>query len=354
MERRAKTKYQEKGRGLQAPGSVPYTSDIAPCKKVCRLTKAPILLTIFLIAFSIFSPQEARTQGITAYEISRLAARLKAIEEKLTSIDSEFTALKDELQRVTNELGHEGTKPKSFWRKLPVVSWLSTRKRGKLFSRSQELADRMSKLWEERKPRVKEFITVANKVIEKSSLRITALAEAFLRDDSTTREEAAKQISDLSELWALVERAREARDKYAPETPTPAGVESLPTLLSDDPEDLRLWAAIWRDEAAREQDKTAKLREKIKDLELKKDQLEWFMEKSEEIQRRTEERDITGVGIGDTPWNNDVATEREIESIKEEIAKLKTSEQEHEEKAKQHQQLAEEVEAKLKGNSEDD
>ena len=45
---------------------------------------------------------------------------------------------------------------------------------------------------------------------------------------------------------------------------------------------------------------------------------------------------------------------KEIESIKEEIVKLKISKQEHEEKAKQHQQLAEEIEAKLRRIPEDD
>ena len=354
MERRAKNKGQEKEKNPRASGLMPCASDTAPHEEVRPSTKALILLVIFLIAFSIFPPQEARAQEITAYEISRLATLLKTIEERLIYIDNEFASLKNELGLVTNELSQEEAKPKSFWRKLPVMGWLSARKRGKLFARSQELADEMSRLREERKPRIEEFTTVANKLIQKSSLRITVLAEAFLRDDSTTREEAAKQISELSELWALVERTRKARDKYAPETPVPGDEESLPILLSEDPEDLKQWAAIWRDEAKRERDKAAKLGEKIKDLELQKDQREWFLEKSEDMRRITEERDITGVGIGDTPWNNDIATEREIESIKEEIAKLKISKQEHEEKAKQHQQLAEEIEAKLRGISEDD
>ena len=353
MERRAKGKDQEREKDLHAPGFMPYTSDIAPHEEVFSSTKTLILLTI-LIASSVFFPQEARTQEIMASEISRLATRLKALEERLTFIDSEFTSLKDELERVANEKDREETKPKSFWRKLPVVSWLGKRKSGKLYARSQELSDEMSKLWEERNPRIEEFTTVANELIQKSSSRITALAEAFLRDDSTTQEEAARQVSELSELWALVARTREARDKYAPKTPPPGDEEGLPTLLSNDPEDLKQWVAIWRDEAVSERDKAAKLGEKIKDLERRKIQLEWLMEKSEDFRRKTEERDITGVGIGNTPWNNDVATEREIEIIKENMAKLETSKQEHEEKADQHQQLAEEIEAKLKGKLEDD
>ena len=354
MERRTKSKGQEKEKNPRALGFMIYTSDTAFREEVRLSAKALILLIILLIAFSIFSSQEARTQEITVHEIFRLAALLKIVEERLIYIDNEFASLENELSRVTKELNQEKAKPKSFWRKLPVMGWLSDRKIGKLHTRSQELADEIIKLGEARKPKIKELTTLSNELIQKSNLRITALAEAFLGDDSTTQEEAAKQISELSGLWALVERTRKARDKYAPETPTPEDEVSLPTLLSEDPADLWLWAAIWRDESVRELDKAAKLGEKIKDLELRKEQLEWFMEKSEDIRRITEEREITGVGIGDTPWNNDIATEREIEDIKEEIEKLGTSKQGHEEKAKQHQQLAEEIEAKLRGISEDD
>ena len=89
--------------------------------------------------------EEIQTQKVTASEISDLAVQLEGIEEKLTSIDNNFTSLESERNDVNKELREEEAKPRGFWHRLPLIGGtLRTRKIGGLFSRSQELAEEMS------------------------------------------------------------------------------------------------------------------------------------------------------------------------------------------------------------------
>lgn len=356
MASRAKSKHQEEVRKLDALDTVSHKSNTAFVGKARLLAKVITALIVVQILF-IFLPQEAQTQEITAQEISRLATLLDNVEEKLTSINSDLASMKMELRDVSVELvriKEEDAKPKSVLLRLPGMGWFRRRKIGKLYTRSRELANEIRGQTVKLKPLKAEFIAVADELIEKANSRMTALAEAFLGSGSMTQEEVARHLSELVELKTLSKRTREARDKFAPESPAPVEEKSLPTLLSNDPEYLRLSAAILKDEAAEERNEAAKLREKIKTLEMQKSQLEWFLERSEEIRRRAEERDVTGAGIGDILGNDDVETEREIENIKRKLEELRVEEQKREEKADQRQQLAEEFEAKIRGKLKDD
>ena len=281
---------------------------------------------------------------------------MEKVEEQIVSIDNKFASMKRELNSVNSRLSMlraEEERPKGFLKRVLGVFTSKRKKIGSLFSRSQGLAGEMSKLQKRRKPLVGELIVLADKLIEKSSLRIALLGEIFLSTDYATREEEREQLSRLSTLWGIAERARKARDKYAPDTIGPEDEWSFPTLFSHDPVELRLLAATLKDAAAEEREKVDQLGKRIQHLELEVAQLEYLLRVSEEMQRRAEEREASGVGLSQIPWD-EMATEREIEDKKRQIDELKTRRQESEEKAERYQQWAEQIDVELRRKLEDD
>jgi hypothetical protein len=314
--------------------------------------------------------QEARAQEITDYEISVLEKQLNGIEARLVSLDEELQSLDEEFNKVTNEINKikqelrlEEAKPKGLLSRITGI--FSYRKRGKLeklLTDSQELADKISIRQRSRESLINEFVGLADELIDKSSLRTKVLMDvvrdADLRDDIEARDEAWKQVSVL---WQLAERTTTTRNKYAPRT-FPERVIALPSLLSDDPEELRLGAAIWKDEAVGARDDAAKLESEIEDLQQRKLLLEKGMEVASEMQRRDEERGAVGVGATTSiPWVSDVAAEREIAEIENMIAELSAKRQEYKDKAERFEsqseileQRASEIDAQLKGKTEDD
>ena len=355
MEHRAKRKDQEAGKKLHALSSVIYASNTALDRKVCLSAQAVIFLVTLQALLFIFPSYEAQSQGVAAQEISRLATQLNGVERQLISIDRKLTLLERELSAVTRNLGvlkEEEKRPRSFLRR---VLGMGRRRRniGRLFTRSRELNDEMIILQAKRKPLIKELIALADVIIEKSSSRITILAEAFLSISDTVSEEAEKQLSELSALWGIAERARKARDKYAPDTIKPENEWSLPTLLTEDPAELRLLAATLRDVAASERNNIAILAERIRVLEQKVTQLEYLLKVSRDWQRREEEREASGIGFSQPSWD-EMETEREIESKKEQLAELEIRKQKSEEKARRSQEQAEQIDEELKGKLEDD
>jgi len=336
MKHRKKSKNQEEG-------------------KLYLLAKLAIFLAIAQILLSIIFPQEAQTQEITEHGISALKARLEHVKGKLASTDDSLTSLKKEFNLVINKrnlLEEEEANPKGFLSKLPGMGILRRRKLGGFYTRSQELADEMGSMEEERKSLVKEFISLADELIEKSSLRMIALMktlrEAALSDDTIAWQEVSKQ---WSYLWDLAERTREAKKKYAPDTPE-RRIEP-PVSFSDDPKDLQLRAAALRDAAAAEWAKAAQLGDEIGELERKERHLKQQLELSKEIQRREEEREATGI-LSQIPWGSDAAIERDIEDIGKDIDKRKSRKREHEEKAQRYQRRAEQIDVQLEGKSEND
>ena len=356
MEHNAENRGREEDKKLHVLSFVAYVSNTAFDRRVCLSAKSVTFLIIVQILFLISFPQEAQTQETIAREISDLATRLGSVEEKLISIDNELASLKRERNIANSRLSAlkaEEARPKGFWGSLPGMGTLRRRKIGRLFTRIQELADEMGGLQERRKPLIRQFVVLADQLIEQSSSRITILGEAFLGRDYATQEEAEKQLSELSALWGLVEKTRASKDKYTPGTIEPEDEWSFPTLLSDDPAELRLMAATLKDAAAEERDKVIRLDEQIQALELEVAQLEYLLRLSEEMRRRDEEREASGVGLSQPSWD-EMETEREIESKREQMAVLKARRQESEEKARRFQQQAEQIDVELKGRLEDD
>ncbi len=304
--------------------------------------------------------EEAQTQEVTEREISDLETRLNDIREKLTSIDDQLASLKRELDNVTNEidrLKEEEAKPKGFLKRITDIFGSRQRNLGKLYTESQDLAYRISALQEERKPLVAGFIAAADELIEKASLRMTSimdvLREAVANNDTGTREWASKELSDL---WQLAEKARESRNEYAPNALTPEQRIIIPTLLSDDPEELLLWSAALKDAAAAERAKVARLEREIRDLEREQRVLEQLLELARQMRRRDEEVGASGVGVEPslTMLTGDEATKREIEAIKERIAELKVKKQESEENTERFERRASQIDARLERESEDE
>jgi uncharacterized coiled-coil DUF342 family protein len=319
---------------------------------------------LFLIGMEILSailcPQEARTEEKN--EFPGLGQRLNAIETKLMSIDEELGALTRQFDTVTNEMNKlkKAGKSKSFLSGITGI--FRRRKLAKLYTKSQDLADRISDLQKKREPLVSEFVALADELRDKSTLRMIALMEvvreADLKDDITTRDETMKQISSL---WQLAERTENARGKYAPETVGPERTITYPALLSDNPEELRLVAAILKDHAAAARDEATQLGWEIEKLKSSRDLRKRVMQLTEQMRRSDEERGAVGVGITHIPWASDAAVKREIEDIEEKMDELSAKKQEKQNKAegfenqsKELERRASQIDAELKGKPEDD
>lgn len=351
MEHRTKRKDQEVGKKLHALSSVTYASNTALDRKVCLSAQVVIFLVTLQVLLFIFPSYKAQAQGTAAQEISQLGTQLDGIVRQLISIDNKLTLLKKERDDVNSDMSvlkEEERKPRSFLRR---VLGMGRRRReiGRLYTRSLELYEEMIELQVKRKPLIKKLVPLTDVIIEKSSSRITILGEAF---GNTVSEEAERQLSELSTLWGIAGKARKARDKYAPETIKQEDEWSLPTLLPDDPAKLRLLAATLRDVAASERNNTAILSKQIRNLKQEVKQLESLLKVSRDLQRREEEREASGIGFSQPDWD-EMETEREIESKKEQLAELEIRKQKSEEKAQRSQQQAEQIE-EFKGKLEDD
>lgn len=354
MEHRAKSNDREEDSMPIALSSMPQIPNTSRHKISLLLTRTVIFLIAIQVLFFVFSPQKSQTQEVSTREISALAAQLEDVEGRLVSIDNRLVSLEREFNIVTDELyilRKEDEKPRGFLRKLLDMG-RRKRKIGKLYTRSQELVNEIGKLQEERKPLVERLTILADEIIEKSSPRISLLGEIFLNTDYVSREEEEKQLAELSTLWAIVEKARKAREKYALDTIEPEDEWDFSTLLSDDPAELKLFAATLRDAAAEEKVKADQLRRRIRDLELEVEQREELLRVSEEMQRRDEERAASGVGLSHIKWD-ETETEREIESRKNQITELEIRAQESDEKAGRFQQQAEQIDMKLREMEDD-
>ena len=337
-----------------------------PGRKPCPLKKVAVLPISLLILSMILCVQKVQLQEITDREISELEQQLKATEAEVIQIDNELKPLTETFNSVTGEidkLKQELREPKSGIGRIFGI--FDYRKRGKLeqlYAQSQELADRISFLRKKRDPLIREFVTLADALIERSSLRITALLglvrEAIAANDTATRNRASKQVSAL---WQLAEKTTAARSKYAPAIPGQERVKLFTPPLSDDPIELRLSAAILKDEAKTARSEAARLRVEQEKLQLQERTRKLLLETWKEIQRSNEERESMSVQAGTTniPWGfNESAIKKEISEIREKIDKLSARIREYEANAesfenqsKNLEQRASQIEAKLKGKS---
>jgi len=299
-------------------------------------------------------------------EISDLEQRLKGIETQLVSIDKELRSLNErfnivtnEKNRLTRELIEERAKSKGLLSRITgVFGYRKQRKQERLMTELQDLADRINERQKTREPLVNRFVVLADELIYKSSRRITAVMEvvreANLNDNVAARDKAWEQLSVLWQLW---ERTRETRSKYAPTPPSSEQAATFPELLSNDPEELRLGAAILKDLATAARADAAELGRQIEDLQRTKLVLEQGLEVSREMQRRDEERGAVGVGATThIPWGSDVAAERKIKEIEEKVGDFSIRKREYEENAESYQsqsirleQRASQIDRELKG-----
>jgi chromosome segregation ATPase len=344
-------------------------SHTARCGSASLIGKSILFLIGAQILSFIFCFQDAHAQDVTEHEISELRQQLEQMEQELELIDKDLNTLKDrynevtaEKNRLTQELMEEEAKPKGIFDR---IKGLFSRKRGrqaKLMTESRELADRISDLIDKgRDPLVKEFVALADELIDKASALMATLMDvvraADLRNDLTARNEAWQQVS---ELWELANTTTAARNRYAQDIPSPEVTRTFPSLLSKDPDELRLGAAILKDWAVEAREESMRLEVEIKKFQRKQRLLEEMVKVSEDMQRSDEERGATGVGTAQIPWGSDVA-KREIEDIKAEISRLLRLKQQQEADAERFEsqskaleQQASQLDAELKGKSEDE
>ncbi|MBD3180655.1 hypothetical protein GF312_00080 [Candidatus Poribacteria bacterium] len=332
-------------------------------KKVIR--SLTFFLTIILLYLSF--ADYCYSQVVDRDDITNISNQLDKLEEQVESIDRDLNLLSkqhalvtSELTNLKRELAEEDTKPKSLIDRIAsIFSYGKRRKREKLSTESQDLFNRMQYLQERRETIVNQIISLADNLIEKSTSLISNLMEkvrlANQNSNFTARDEAWKQVS---ELWLLTEEATEMRNKYASETLAQERNITLPSLLSNDPEELRLGAAIWESESRLAQENAIRLDQEIDKLERKKRVLEQGLKAWEEMQRRDEERGAVGTGFATTnvPWGSEAATRQQIEDIDNQIAELSEKKQEYENNAERFENQskalelqASRIEAKLKG-----
>lgn len=328
-------------------------------KKNSRLRVALFISAqIFAICFGI---QELLAQEITDAEILELERQLREIEMRLVPIDEELRLSNERFIYITGEieiLKQELEEPANLFRKITRI-FKERSLRNKL-AESRDLAVKIDTASKARKPLVREFITVADKLIERSSLRMTALMktmkEAISKDDVPARDRASKQYSAL---WRLTEKTTSARNRYAGSLSGEELMKPFLPLLSSDPVELRLGSASLRDAAISARAKAMERKRQMKELQSKKRLLEGRLEIWEENQRRNEERESMGAesGTASIPWGfNEPATRREIEEINQkisalssEVQRLESDAESFENQSKVLEQRASQIEAELKG-----
>lgn len=325
------------------------------------LARILILLISTQILSLIFCAQEAPSQAVTDREVTNLEQQFDVIQKRLISIDNRLVSLNKELNTATNEitrLKEEVKRSGGVFGRFRNI--FRNRTLGKLSTRSQDLWNEIRNLEKEREFRVKQFILLADELIDKFSPRISVLMEvargADLRNNIEIRDKALKQVSSL---WRQTEKVTVSRNKYARDILDPKRTVELSPLLSSDPRELRLVAEILKNAASEVMGEVDKLEREIRDLERKKRILERMVELSRDIKRRSEERGTEDIDfeISDIPWGS----ERDIDGIAQEIRQLSDRKGTFEADAERYktqsetlEQRASQIEAELKGKSEDD
>ena len=289
------------------------------------------------------------------YEILELYRQLKNLEVKIIPIDTELKSLMVNHDRVINELTQlkqELREPRGLWSKITGV--FSERKLKNLLAESQDMSDRITKLQKDRSPLVKEFITLADRLIGRSEARILTLMNVIIKND-TGADKATEQISATLQLTRKV---TVLSNKYASDSPDQ--VKSAPLLsLTNDPEKLRLGARLLRNTAIQYRADAEKKRQEIKNLQASQRRNEMMIDKLREIQRSNEEKESSSAesGTANIPSSfNESETRRKIEKLKKDIERLSSEIRELENDARNMdnqsiilEQKASQIEATPKG-----
>jgi hypothetical protein len=304
----------------------------------------PLISFQILISFLCF--QGINAQEITDQEISILQNQLDITEKELASIDQELKSLNERFETVRREkdrLQQDLSASGGFFSGLTNI--FKRRRLENLYTELQDLSDRINELNKRREPLVGRYVALADELIDKSNLRMKALMESILKDETEDRQAAKKLVSNL---WQSAERVREIRNKYAPTPLTSEQATTFPPLLSSDPEELRLGIAILKDEAEEARAEVAELKEKVEEQRRRKGLLDLRLE----IRRSDEERGSVGPedDTAPLPWgSSDEAIRRDIEGIEKEIDRLLDRIQKSEEKARRFESQIQRFEAELNG-----
>jgi len=158
------------------------------------LIRVMYLLAILSLSSGLF--QRSESQDISEYEILALGQQLKVIEDKITPIDSELNLLVPEYDRITNEISELKTdllESKGIFSGITEI--FKKRRIGNLSTQAQEMNQKITQLQKKREPLAKEFIIIADRLIDKCGLRIVTLMDSLLKN--TTDDNISIRISAI-------------------------------------------------------------------------------------------------------------------------------------------------------------
>jgi len=322
-----------------------------------------LISTIFFI--TIFFSQEAQTQKISLpqnkeildSEILELYRQLIVIETRIIPIDSEFQSLQENHERVTSEvtlLKDQLRNPKGVIDRITGILGFSERKLRNLMAESQSMSDRITELKKMREPLIKDFVTIADRLIKKSEARIIALMDILLKNEPG----ADKTSEQISATLQLTRKVAELRDKYASESFEQVQITPFSMSLGNDPEKLRLGAKISKNTAIEYRTATEKKKQELSDLQARQRGNKRMIEKLREIQRSNEEKESGGIESGTagiTLSSNEyeigktiITLKKNIERLLNEIRELDDEARKLENQSKIMEQRASQIESKGK------
>lgn len=280
-----------------------------------------IFLIIFIIVY-LHYPINVNSQEVSDYEISTLEQQLKEIEAKIIPIDNELNVLIPEYDKITDEISKlklELRESKSIFSKFVNIIKLKERRLGYLLTQAQEIDNKIVQLQKRRDPLVKEYIRVADRLIDKTGQRIVALMDIMLKSDTSV------SSNQIAYLWQLADRTTTAKNKYIPTSSAQKEIKLFLPPIGNDPEKLRQGAKIVKNIASETRIKLQSKKRRIKELESRRLSFEQMIERWKEIQRMNEENESRSVesGTANIPTGfNEYDIRKKIDKINEEINKL--------------------------------
>ena len=297
----------------------------------CLSKKIATFLINTLIFISIFNMKTQAQNLTTPYnrevsdiEILGLSRQLNAIKARIIPIDNELKSLEESHVKVTNEvtqLKEQMRKPQGFFGKITGVFGFSERKLRNLMAESQSMSDRITELQKMREPLIRDFVKIANRLIEKSEARIIVLMNVLLKNESG----ADKASDQISATLQLTRQVAELRDTYA--SASSNQIRTAPFLLSlgNDPEKLRLGAMFSKNMAIEYRSEAERKKGEVRDLQASQRRNEKMIDQWKEIQRSNEEKESSGVESGTagiTLGFNESEARKKISKLKKDIDRL--------------------------------
>ena len=334
-------------------------------ESLCFFKKTVIFLISTLIFITIFFIQEAQTQKILPpqsreildNEILELSRQLKLIESRIVPIEEELKSLQENHERITSEvtqLKEQLREPRGVMDRITGVFGFSERRLRKLMAESQSMSDRITELQKMREPRIKDFVNIADRLINKSEARIINLMDVLLKNEPGA-DRASEQISSTLQL---TQKIAKLRDKYMSESSGQTRTAPFTMSLGNDPEKLRLGAKISKNMATEYQTEAEKKKRELNDLQAKKRRYERMIDKLREIQRSNEEKESSGIESGTAGislgFNESeirktiIALEKNIDRLSNEISELEDEAKSLENQSKILEQRASQIESKGK------